>query len=105
MGYLEERANLAGKVAAVVGGAAGVGAAVTLALAKSGVDIAFCDWNGDAVDATRSEVEKLGRQVTGQVTNAWDLDQLARSTARSTPTSTGSTSSSTWSVECDSGPS
>jgi NAD(P)-dependent dehydrogenase (short-subunit alcohol dehydrogenase family) len=76
MGYLEERANLGGKVAAVVGGAAGVGAAVTLALAKSGVDIAFCDWNGDAVDATRSEVEKLGRQVTGQVTNAWDLDQL-----------------------------
>ena len=76
MGYLEERANLAGKVAAVVGGAAGVGAAATLALAKSGVDIAFCDWNGDAVDATRSEVEKLGRRVTGQVANAWDPEQL-----------------------------
>jgi NAD(P)-dependent dehydrogenase (short-subunit alcohol dehydrogenase family) len=76
LGYLEDRANLAGKVAAVIGGAAGVGSAVTLALAKSGVDVAFCDWNADAVDATRAEIEQLGRRVTGRVTNAWDLEQL-----------------------------
>lgn len=76
MGYLEERANLTGKVAAVVGGAGGVGAAVTMALAKAGVDIAFCDINATALDATRVEVEKLGRQVTARVTNAWDFDQL-----------------------------
>jgi NAD(P)-dependent dehydrogenase (short-subunit alcohol dehydrogenase family) len=77
MGYLEERANLPGKVAAVVGGAAGVGAAATLALANAGVDIALCDVNAEAVDARRAEVEKLGRRVTGRVTDAWDLDQLA----------------------------
>jgi NAD(P)-dependent dehydrogenase (short-subunit alcohol dehydrogenase family) len=77
MGYLEERANLTGKVAAVVGGAAGVGAAATLALAQAGVDIALCDINADAVEATRAEVERLGRRVTGQVTDAWDLEQLA----------------------------
>jgi NAD(P)-dependent dehydrogenase (short-subunit alcohol dehydrogenase family) len=77
MGYLEERANLAGKVAAVVGGAAGVGAGVTMALAQAGVDIAFCDINAEAVDSTRAEVEQLGRRVTGRVTDAWDLEQLA----------------------------
>ena len=76
MGYLEERANLAGKVAAVVGGAAGVGAAATMALAKAGVDIAFCDINADAVPETRSAVEALGRRVTGHITDAWDLEQL-----------------------------
>jgi NAD(P)-dependent dehydrogenase (short-subunit alcohol dehydrogenase family) len=76
MGYLEDRANLAGKVAAVVGGAAGVGAAATLALARAGVDIALCDINADAVEATRAEVEQLGRRATGRVTDAWDLDQL-----------------------------
>jgi NAD(P)-dependent dehydrogenase (short-subunit alcohol dehydrogenase family) len=76
MGYFDERANVAGKVAAVVGGAAGVGAAVTMALANAGVDIAFCDINAEAVDATRAEVERLGRRVTGRVTDACDPAQL-----------------------------
>jgi NAD(P)-dependent dehydrogenase (short-subunit alcohol dehydrogenase family) len=76
VGYLEDRANLRGKVAAVVGGGVGVGAAVTLALAKTGVDVAFCDIKEDAVDATRSEVERLGRQVVTTVTDALDVSQL-----------------------------
>ena len=33
MGYMDDRANLRGKVAIVIGGAAGIGAAVTGALA------------------------------------------------------------------------
>ena len=45
VGTIEQRANLKGKVAAIVGGASGIGAAVTLALATVGVDIAFCDIN------------------------------------------------------------
>ena len=77
MGYLEDRANLSGKVAAVVGGASGVGAAVTLALAHAGVDIAFCDINRDAVESTRAEVDQLGRRVTGRVTDALEPEQLA----------------------------
>jgi len=47
MSYLDERANLDGKVAVVVGGAFGVGAAVTMALARAGIDIAFCDRRAD----------------------------------------------------------
>ena len=76
MGYIEERAGLPGKVAAVVGGATGVGAAVTLALAKAGVDVAFCDINADGVAATRGEVERLGRRVVASVTDALDAEQL-----------------------------
>jgi 3-oxoacyl-[acyl-carrier protein] reductase len=76
LGYLEERAGLVGKVAAVVGGAAGVGAGVTLALAKAGVDIAFCDINAVALDQTRTKVEGLGRRVISQVLDACDLDEL-----------------------------
>ena len=77
MGYLEERANLAGKVAAVVGGGSGVGAAVTLALAKGGVDVAVCDIKADAVEATRAEAEKQGRRATSRAMDALDPEQLA----------------------------
>ncbi len=77
MGHLEQRAALDGKVAAVVGGAKGIGAAVTLALAAAGVDIAFCDDDADAAERTRRDVEQLGRRVTAQVADALDPGQLA----------------------------
>jgi NAD(P)-dependent dehydrogenase (short-subunit alcohol dehydrogenase family) len=76
MSYLEERANLAGKVAVVVGGAFGVGAAVTMALAEAGVDIAFCDRKADAVESTQAAVTGLGRHARGWVTDAFDPAQL-----------------------------
>ena len=41
MGLLE--AALTGKVAAIIGGAEGNGRTLTMALARVGVDIAFCD--------------------------------------------------------------
>ena len=76
MGYLDERADLAGKVAVVVGGAFGVGAAVTMALAEAGVDIAFCDRKADAVKTTQAAVRGLGRRASGRVTDAFDPAQL-----------------------------
>ena len=77
MGFLERRANLEGKVAAVIGGAKGIGAAVTTSLAAAGVDVAVCDVDGDALDGTRREVEQLGRRVTAHVADALEPDQLA----------------------------
>ena len=77
MGYLEQRANLDGKVAAVVGGGQGIGAAVTTALAAAGVDVALCDVDADAAERTRRAVEQLGRRVTAQVADALDPEQLA----------------------------
>ena len=76
MSYLEERSNLTGKVAVVVGGASGVGAAVTMALAEAGVDLAFCDRKADAVQTTQAAVAALGRRARGWITDAFDPAQL-----------------------------
>lgn len=76
MGHLEQRANLEGKVAAVVGGAQGIGGAVTTALAASGVDVAVCDIDGEALERTAGEVARLGRRVTAYEADALDPDQL-----------------------------
>ena len=72
MGHLEERANLAGKVAAVIGGAKGIGGAVTTALAASGVDVAICDLDGEALERTAAEVAARGRRVTAHEADALD---------------------------------
>ena len=76
MGYLEERAKLAGKVAAVVGGGLGIGGAVTRALARAGVDVAVCDLDPEGVADTRVAVEALGRRVHAVVADALDPGQL-----------------------------
>jgi NAD(P)-dependent dehydrogenase (short-subunit alcohol dehydrogenase family) len=77
MSMIERRANLNGKVAAIIGGASGIGAAVTLALAAEGVDIAFCDCKTEALEPTRSAVEKLGRRALALAADATDSQQLA----------------------------
>jgi len=76
MGLLEDRANLQGKVAVVIGGASGVGAAVTTSLAGAGVDVAFCDIKADALEPTRAAVEKLGRKTLAKAANAIEPAQL-----------------------------
>lgn len=64
MGLLEAHAGLAGKVAVVVGGAAGfMGRGVTLALAKAGVHIATCDNDAEGLRAIVPEVEALGARI------------------------------------------
>lgn len=59
---LDEKANLKGKVAALLGGGGGIGAAATLALARMGVDVAVLDKDADALAATQREVEAMGRR-------------------------------------------
>jgi len=77
MSLIEQRANLNGKVAAVIGGASGIGAAVTLTLAGAGVDIAFCDINSAALAGTQAAVEAMGRRrplaVIADATNSQQL--------------------------------
>lgn len=67
---LEKRANLAGRRAVVVGGAVGIGRAVSLALAEAGVDVAFCDLDGAAILSTSAEITALGRRVLGVIADA-----------------------------------
>lgn len=59
---LDKKANLKGKVAALLGGGGGIGAACTIGLAENGVDVVVLDRDGEALEATRAAVEALGRR-------------------------------------------
>ncbi len=63
MGFWEERMNLDGKVAVVIGGGEGIGAAITMGLAGAGLDVAVCDREGPALEATGRSVEGMGRRA------------------------------------------
>ena len=78
MGHLEQRAALAGRVAAVIGGAAGIGEAVTLALARAGVDVALCDRKAQAAPIAVENVRNLGRRSLGVAGDACDVAVLGR---------------------------
>jgi 3-oxoacyl-[acyl-carrier protein] reductase len=53
---------LTGQVAMVTGGGAGIGKAISLALAKEGADIAITDVNLETAQQTVKEIETLGRK-------------------------------------------
>jgi NAD(P)-dependent dehydrogenase (short-subunit alcohol dehydrogenase family) len=56
--------GLSGRTALVTGGERGIGRQVCLALAREGVDIAFCDINIEAGDgSTQAEIRKMGRKA------------------------------------------
>ena len=78
MGDLDGRAKLSGRRAAVVGGATGIGEAVSLALAASGMDVALCDIRADAVPGAVQKVRSLGRQAVGVGGDACDPAVLAQ---------------------------
>lgn len=76
-GFLDARAGLAGKVAAVIGGGYGIGAAISQALAGAGVDLAILDIDGDALPGTSQSCATGGRRVTSMVGDATDPAALA----------------------------
>lgn len=76
MSRLVARANLQGKVAAIVGGGGGIGAAVTLALAAEGVHVAFCDIDQASLKPTQEAAEFAGVEAVGVTADATDPDQL-----------------------------
>jgi NAD(P)-dependent dehydrogenase (short-subunit alcohol dehydrogenase family) len=78
MGLLEAHAGLAGKTAVVVGGAAGIGRAVSLALAEAGVAIALCDVDQAATKAVVPELEALGVEAFAMPADVCDVDALER---------------------------
>lgn len=57
---LDEKAGLKGKVAVVLGGAGGIGRAVSLGLAGMGVDVAVCDNDPAALEEISRDVAELG---------------------------------------------
>jgi 3-oxoacyl-[acyl-carrier protein] reductase len=75
--------NLEGKVAIVTGPAKGMGAAVTLALAREGVDLALAGRDMEAIAPVAAEVKKMGRkaaQVRCDITDPAQVDSLVEET-------------------------
>lgn len=60
MGLLEAHAALAGRKAIIVGGAFGIGRAISLGLAEAGIAIATCDFDEEGAGTIAGEVEALG---------------------------------------------
>src|SRR5579871_2753882 len=78
MTSLDAQAGFAGKNAVIVGGAAGIGRAVTLALAGAGVGIATCDNDIPATETIVSEVKALGQRILSMPADVRDAAALDR---------------------------
>ena len=75
--------NLKGKVAIVTGPAKGMGAAITLALAREGVELALAGRDMEAIRPVTSQVRELGRKVIEakcDVTRPAEVDALVSKT-------------------------
>jgi 3-oxoacyl-[acyl-carrier protein] reductase len=68
--------RLDGRVAVVTGAAMGIGAAVALALARFGADIAACDRDGDRLQSVLDTVEAAGRTAHAGVLDVRDGDAV-----------------------------
>lgn len=75
--------GLEGKTAIVTGPAKGMGAAITLALAREGVDLALAGRDMDAITPVTKEVRAIGRkaiQVRCDITDPAQVDNLLKET-------------------------
>ena len=81
--------GLAGKRALITGGAAGIGRAIALKLAREGCDIALFDIDAGAAEKTAAEISALGRDAkaaTGDVSDMASVRAaLAQLTANGAP--------------------
>jgi len=77
------RLGLEDRIAIVTGPAKGMGAAITLALAREGVHLALAGRDMDAIAPVTSEVKRLGRkaiQVQCDVTDPAQVERLVKET-------------------------
>ncbi len=75
--------TLAGKVAVVLGGTAGIGRAISLSFADAGADVVASGRRQDIVDAVAGELELKGRatlRVVSDVCKRASLEELLRQT-------------------------
>jgi NAD(P)-dependent dehydrogenase (short-subunit alcohol dehydrogenase family) len=77
VGFLDERAGLAGRVAAIAGGGGGLGRASALDLARAGVSLVLADVDGAALARTADEARGQGAEVLDLTLDVRDPDALA----------------------------
>jgi NAD(P)-dependent dehydrogenase (short-subunit alcohol dehydrogenase family) len=73
-----DRFRLDGKVAVVTGASSGLGAAFATGLAEAGADVAICARRTEKLQATRAEVEALGRRCLAITADVAKPDDCAR---------------------------
>jgi 3-oxoacyl-[acyl-carrier protein] reductase len=76
MSLLTDRADLAGKVAVVIGGAQRLGRTISLDLATSGVHVAFCDNDASALQDTSKAVAEAGVKVFAKEADVTDSNSI-----------------------------
>jgi NAD(P)-dependent dehydrogenase (short-subunit alcohol dehydrogenase family) len=77
MSYLDDRADLAGRVAVVVGGGGGIGRACALDLARAGMHLALADRDPGALDEVAAVLADGGGEVLTAALDARDADALS----------------------------
>jgi NAD(P)-dependent dehydrogenase (short-subunit alcohol dehydrogenase family) len=68
--------NLSGKIAFVTGAATGLGAAISVALAQCGADVAISDKPGNSLEATSRAINELERRAFSVELNVADLPPI-----------------------------
>lgn len=77
MSFLDERADLDGRVAMVVGGGAGLGQACATDLGGAGMRLALCDKDPGALKSTASAIADAGAEVMTGELDAREPEALA----------------------------
>lgn len=72
--------DLGGKVALVVGGAAGIGKAIAVKLARCGADIAVADINVEGATQVASEIKSMGRRAIALRCDLMDYNSVKEMT-------------------------
>lgn len=78
--------KLEGKKAIVTGGAAGIGAAIAVALAQEGADVAIADIQLEKAEAVSQSIQTLGRQSTAiycDVSDSGQVESMVQETVQS----------------------
>src|SRR5438270_4372789 len=70
--------NLNGRCAVVIGGTAGIGRAIALALATAGADVVASSRSVSATSSAADEIEKLGRNSLRVVSDVGNRESLQR---------------------------